>query len=67
MRRLRPAISLRAGASPRHDTEPTFEAFARLVAATGPWMFWFGLPSFPTAHDRDPRGSLMSALRSTGE
>lgn len=60
MRRLRPAITLRAGAgataSPRDDTEPTFEAFARLVAASGPWMFWFGLPSCPTAHDRDPRG-----------
>jgi hypothetical protein len=60
MRRLRPAIALPAitTATPRaqRKAEPTFEAFARLVAASGPWMFWFGMPPFPTAHDRDPAG-----------
>jgi hypothetical protein len=62
MRRLRPTITLRAIAiatvTPRRrrDTESAFEAFARLAAASGPWMLWFGTPPFPTAHDRDRNG-----------
>jgi hypothetical protein len=60
MRRVRPAITLRpiATATPRRrrDTEPAFEAFARLAAASGPWMVWLGMPPLPTAHGRDRDG-----------
>jgi hypothetical protein len=62
MRRFRPAITLRAIATVtprrRRDTEPTVEAFARLAPAYGPWMCWFGMPPFPSAHDRDLKGPL---------
>jgi hypothetical protein len=40
----------------RRDTESAFEAFARLAAASGPWMLWFGMPPFPTAQDRERDG-----------
>jgi hypothetical protein len=40
----------------RRDTESAFEAFARLAAASGPWMLWFGMPPISTAHDRDRDG-----------
>jgi hypothetical protein len=60
MRRSGPAITLRAVTTmtprPRCDTQSAFEAFARLAAASGPWMLWFGMPLFPTAHDRDREG-----------
>jgi hypothetical protein len=52
MRRFRPASVLRAIATlttrPRRDSEPAFEAFARLTAVSGPWMIWFGMPQCPT-------------------
>jgi hypothetical protein len=60
MRRFRPASTLRAIATvtprQRRDTEPAFEAFARLAAVCAPWMPWFGMPPWPTAHDRDREG-----------
>jgi hypothetical protein len=60
MRRFRPASTLRviATVTPRRrrDTEPAFEAFARLAAVSGPWMTWFGMPQWPTPHDRDRQG-----------
>jgi hypothetical protein len=60
MRRFTPLITLRAIATvsprPRRDTESGFEAFARLAAASGPWMLWFGMPPFPTARDHDREG-----------
>jgi hypothetical protein len=40
----------------RRDTESACEAFGRLVAAPGPWMLWFGMPPFPSDHDRDRDG-----------
>jgi hypothetical protein len=60
MRRFRPTVTLRAIATvsprPRRDTESAFEAFARIAAASGPWMLWFGMPPFPSAHDHDRDG-----------
>lgn len=60
MRRLRPTMTLRAIASMtprrRRDTGPAFEAYARLAAASAPWMFWFGMPPLPTSHHRDRDG-----------
>jgi hypothetical protein len=60
MRRFTPTMTLRAIATMtprrRRDTESAFEAFARLAAASGPWMLWFGMPPVPTAHDHDRDG-----------
>ena len=60
MRRFRPTMALRAIVTttprPRRDSEPAFEAFARLAAASGPWMLWFGMPPVPIADDRDRDG-----------
>ena len=57
---FRPTVTLRAIVTMtprrRRDTESAFEAFARLSAASGPWMLWFGMPPFPTADDRDRNG-----------
>lgn len=56
MSRFRPTVTLRAIATMtphrRPDTESAFEAFARLAAASGPWMLWFGMPPLPIADDR---------------
>jgi hypothetical protein len=53
-------MTLRAIASTtprrRRETGPAFEAYARLAAASGPWMLWFGMPPLPTAHHRDRDG-----------
>jgi hypothetical protein len=60
MRRLRPTMTLPAIATMtprrRRDTESALEAFARLAAASGPWMLWFGMPQWPIAHDHDRDG-----------